>query len=308
MASHQSKSQTGGGEILEVDLECLIDNEGTEWADADEDLPSPSSRDNEVGSCLTVGRASTSWAGRVAAEADALVSGQPADSNCVGTSPLPGKLSLASFPAGPTIQHKAEVPPIFLAYKCISNEGQHISLVQIATAFIQAVGQENKLDAVQPMKAGWYIYMHTLKDRATLVEKGITLAGRYILLQSETCPESQRSVKVTLKDLPLHSVENVDVLAEMKNHCSVTSAVQYSNIWYNGKATNIRNGDRYIYVDDDDVAKIPDQLHVGTYLARVFKPVGLSRCKRCGNEGHQLSDPNCPARADESMMDSVDTF
>ncbi len=41
------------------------------------------------------------------------------------------------------------------------------------------------LDAVQPMKTSWYIYMLTVSDRTKLVSMGMTVAGRYIQLQSE---------------------------------------------------------------------------------------------------------------------------
>ncbi len=60
--------------------------------------------------------------------------------------------------------------------------------------------------------------------------RGVMVAGRFVMLQSESQPEAQRSVKVTLKDLPLHNVDNVAVLAEIKKFCPMASIVQYANI------------------------------------------------------------------------------
>ncbi len=90
---------------------------------------------------------------------------------------------------GQAMNHVTEVPPVFLAYKRVSNEGHQISLVQVASAVLQVMKDDMVLDAVQPMKSGWYIYMRTLTDRAALVASGITIVGKYIQLQSEVHPE-----------------------------------------------------------------------------------------------------------------------
>ncbi len=59
-----------------------------------------------------------------------------------------------------SVQHKAQVAPVYLAYHHVQSGGAsiRIPLFQIATAVAQAVGGTG-LDAVQPMKSGWYIYM-----------------------------------------------------------------------------------------------------------------------------------------------------
>ena len=86
-------------------------------------------------------------------------------------------------------RHKAEVPPVFIAYRRVSSEGSRISLMWIATAILKSVAHPTSLDAVQPMKQGWYVYMKTNADRAHLVETGVTIAGKYISLQSDYHPE-----------------------------------------------------------------------------------------------------------------------
>ncbi len=52
------------------------------------------------------------------------------------------------------LDHKAEVPPIFIPYRRVSAEGARISLVQVATLVINAMCNETALDVVQPMRNG----------------------------------------------------------------------------------------------------------------------------------------------------------
>ncbi len=47
---------------------------------------------------------------------------------------------------------------------------------------------------------------------------------------------------------------------------------------------------------------------VMTYRARVFKPLALTKCKRCGGDGHGPSNLKCPARMTEEMADMIETF
>ncbi len=178
-----------------------------------------------------------------------------------------------------------------------------IPLMQIASSVAQAVGGTG-LDAVQPMKSGWYIYMHTQADRECLIQKGLVIVGKQITVRSEFAPKQAQSVKITLKDLPLHSIANNAVLMGLKEHCQVLSEVHYSNVWYEGKPTSIRNGDRFVYVAQQDVGKLPSQVKIAGAVARVFKPIALTKCKRCGKEGHHPSDDKCPVHASEVMADS----
>ncbi len=117
------------------------------------------------------------------------------------------------------------------------------------------------------MKMGWHIYMRTLAKRAKLVERGLHVAGHFVLLWSEVYLGALQLVKVTLKDLPLHCVDNEDVLDSLQKVCKVNSTVKYSNLWYNSKAMNIRNGDRYVYVNSLQVGKLLEVIHMGDYPA-----------------------------------------
>ena len=124
------------------------------------------------------------------------------------------------------------------------------------------------------MKTGWCIYLHTQLDRSCLIERGLTLAGQYALRSS-----FKPSVKITLKDLPLDMVDNEEVLETVKTVASVLSPVNYSNVWFNGKMTNICNGDMFVYIEAKDVAQFPNKLQVGEHVAWVFKPPDKEVCK-----------------------------
>ncbi len=75
-------------------------------------------------------------------------------------------------------------------------------------------------------------------------------------------------VKITIKDLPLHSVLNQDVLDVVKAFYPPQSDFKYSNIWFNGKVTSIHNGDHFLYVAQSDLSKLlPEVLEVGSAKA-----------------------------------------
>lgn len=281
-------AQTGLGSGFvdsEPDLEAVIDNDGSEWADVTEnDTAKSPPKPSQV---------------QVASPAFVPNSGDPSQPATVSEHPTPDNGGAM------TVQHKAQVPPIFVAYSRTQSSAR-LPISQVVVSITQSMHGTETLDAVQPMKAGWYIYMHTLKDRDTLVQQGITLAGCFVLLRADTRPAFKDSVKMTIKDLPLHSVSNKDVLEAVKSCCPVLSEVKYSNLWVDGQLTNICNGDRFIYIEKGNL--VPDTIIVQDLHARVFKPVALSTCRHCGKEGHRQSDLKCPARAPSDLSDSVEAF
>ena len=149
--------------------------------------------------------------------------------------------------------------------------------MQFTTSVCQSLGDLTIVDAVQPMKTGWNIYVCTLVDRQALVNKGLTVAGKYVILWSEYLAPHKKSMKIMIRDLSLHAVDNEEVLDALKDICDVLSPVNYSNVFHNGQMTNICNGDRFVYIELSDMPKVPDIITVGEYQARVFKP------KACDN-------------------------
>ncbi len=74
-----------------------------------------------------------------------------------------------------------------------------------------------------------------------------------------------KSVKITLRDLPLHCVDNAEVLEAVSCLCTVLSPVQYGTLWHNGQPTSIRNEDRFFYVPETAVAALPMIMEIGEY-------------------------------------------
>ena len=120
---------------VDVELEVVIDNDGTEWVDVDTTGP------------LVAIALSPSWS--------QVVSGGTASGSC------PQSLSQQTHRPWKdqnffkdSVQHKAQVQPIFLAYHHVQAMGSvRIPLFQIASSVAEAVGGSG-FDAVQPIHAG----------------------------------------------------------------------------------------------------------------------------------------------------------
>ncbi len=187
-------------------------------------------------------------------------------------------------------------------------EGVRILLIQVVSSVVQALYDDSTLDAVQPMCNGWCIYLCTIADRVKLVNSGLTLAGQYIQLCSEQRETRKPMVKLTFKDLSLHAVSNLEVLDSVKEIYEPTSEVSYYNVWFNGWLTNICNGDCFCYIESDSLDKFSDTIQVGQFCARIFKPKAQTTYKRCGKEGHHVSDTECPARSPLEVSESMEVF
>ena len=164
------------------------------------------------------------------------------------------------------------------------------------------------VDAVQPMKTGWWIYLRTQPDRDRLVAQGITVAGKHIPLHSEFRSNTQCSVKIVLKDLPLYMVDNSQVLDAMTDQCKVVSEVFCGTLWQDNQPTSIRNDDRFLYVLEGVVSTLPDTIMVAGMPAWLFKPRAMVTCKRCKQTGHIMRDSQCPAKAPAVMAESIELF
>ncbi len=98
----------------------------------------------------------------------------------------------------PMLDHTPKVNPVFIHYKRISSEGYKIPLIDVAIAAGKVVKDQN-VDAVQPMRNGWQIYVKTEVDHAALIVGGIDIAGQHVSLESRQA--LNQSVKIVVKDL-----------------------------------------------------------------------------------------------------------
>ncbi len=67
--------------------------------------------------------------------------------------------------------------PSFWHNKRVLWEGHRTPLADVASSITRAVDDADQIDGIQPMKAGWNIYMKTNVDRTQLLLAGINLAG-----------------------------------------------------------------------------------------------------------------------------------
>ncbi len=137
----------------EVDLEAPVDAVGTTWAEDEvnsTDLnPVNMEASRTVGleeMILSEGQTSLTTSGKTWAEL--LVANR---AKFTSNGPLMHKSATATVTESitshsdkpghsETVQHKAEVPPIFVAYRKVSADGEYISLMQVATAVLQVMG------------------------------------------------------------------------------------------------------------------------------------------------------------------------
>ena len=140
------------------------------------------------------------------------------------------------------LEHTPQVCPVLVHYKKVSSEGYCTPLIDVVVAVGKAVGEAN-VDAVQPTKNGWQIYVKTEVDHTALLAAGLDLAGKHISLESHSFSTSSPTVKIVVKDLPLHEVTNEDVLEAVKQVAPVMLMIKYANIWIDGRHTHLRNGD-----------------------------------------------------------------
>ena len=84
---------------------------------------------------------------------DFIIPGKNADNRNVRLRGVPSRRGWGGIDlAGPGLQHNSIVEPVFLAYNRIGIDGQRVSLMQIATAIVDALNDAQAVDAIQPMK------------------------------------------------------------------------------------------------------------------------------------------------------------
>ena len=124
----------------DIDYKAAMQSEGTEWVDVSDG--EPASQDS-CGALTQTGLSkgmekmanNHSWA------------------DVASVSLLTG-MTMAGFGIdfsksdGTVMQHKTDIPPIFLGYTRVCAASKHIPLIQIAEAVLKATGTDNVLDAV----------------------------------------------------------------------------------------------------------------------------------------------------------------
>ncbi len=94
----------------------------------------------------------------------------------------------------------------------------------------------------------------------------------------------------------------------LKENFEVLSEVKYSNVFIDGKCTHLQNGDHFVYISLDQIAKVLAVLHCKAFVARIIKPPQFQACYRCGQAGHKAASPDCPALAPEEVRQTIQPF
>ena len=70
----------------------------------------------------------------------------------------------------------------------------------------------------------------------------------------------------------------------------------------------MRNGDRFAYVTQEEMSKLPDGLFVQGFKAQIFKPPKFQTCCQCGELGYQAKSDQCLALAPEDVRALIQPF
>ncbi len=63
-----------------------------------------------------------------------------------------------------------------------------------------------------------------------------------------------------------------------------------------------------MYIASHEIEKLPATLEVDGMMSQIFKPRVLTKCKHCGQTGHQPGNTKCLAKAPDAIMDEVEAF
>ena len=98
-------------------------------------------------------------------------------------------------------------------------------------------------------------------------------------MHSEFYTTQMKTVKVTVRDLPLHVVDNEQVLLVISDLCVVKSEIFYGMVWHEGEPTSIQNGDHFFYISEEAVKDLPDWIDISGYQGWLVRPSALSKCQ-----------------------------
>ena len=193
--------------------------------------------------------------------------------------------------------------PVYCKFSDIPNYASHppkpLELCRAAAAKVGPV----KVDAAQPVRGIWRIYVKSREARVSLLSKNISIRGQNILLYDKN-PQvthanspDEKMERITIKDIPL-SVDNsvIENFLKDRDGVELTSVIKYSKErTEEGTQTDYRNGDRYVFARHPIQPPLPRNLNIGSHRCRVYHETQEKRCRACKQEGHSFRDPMCLA-------------
>ena len=192
-------------------------------------------------------------------------------------------------------------PVFFKSSDVIINERvRKLTEYEVAMSAAREVGR-SMVDCAQQIRGLWRIYLKEEGARVDILTKGITIRSQHISLYqsnpfvtSAKDPKS-KTVKITVKDLPISfSNEEVCMLLKKLNVNLTSQQVKYGYIRDdNDDLTNIKNGDRYLFAEEESLVNnpLPRYAMCGIFEVRIFHrgQFGPSRCWNCLSYDHYTS-------------------
>lgn len=167
---------------------------------------------------------------------------------------------------------------------------------------LSKVVTERNIEGAQLIRGLWKIYVSTVESQTTLLVKGVVIRGILVTVH-ESNPyvktiDSSPVEKVLIKDLPLDVDSKIitDYL-EQKEGLILKSDVKFGRIRdQDGKWTNFRNGDRFVYVQAPITSPgLPRDTYINGHACRLFHDSQEEQCKVCRVSGHKTLSDECPA-------------
>jgi ribA/ribD-fused uncharacterized protein len=119
-----------------------------------------------------------------------------------------------------------------------------------------------------------------------------------------------QTVKVTIRDLPLEipSDDINNFLLSFSGVKKIHSKIMFGNIRApDGSWLNVKNGDRYCYIESPISPPLPKQAKFGNFTCQIYHRDQVSEkpCKVCKEIGHKELTNQCPAFSVDTVENNV---
>ncbi len=193
------------------------------------------------------------------------------------------------------------VPPLFFKHRELGlGQNEKLSVYELCKELYKNDLNEDDIEGAQRIKGLWRVYMNSAEKRTYLYANGfffrnisVTLYDQNPFIRNEENEDpDNRCVKVYIQNLPL-SVSNVEVQRMLRQYgCNIENEVKYEyERDENHKLTKIKNGDRSVLVNEEDLLQhhLPRTTWCGLFKCRIYykgQPRPVIECYNCFEKTH----------------------
>ncbi len=167
------------------------------------------------------------------------------------------------------------------------------------------------IDGAQNVRGIWRLYFKTKAARLDVLLRKVLRIGEYMVplydmnpvVANLANPDEMRE-KIVVKDIPL-SLSNKLIQDYLTGAgAKLTTDIRYANERDpNGKLTNFKNGDRFVYAVAPVNPILQRHVSIANRKCRIFHNSQFSKgCRVCDSQGHKTGDTECPGRSDEQNV------